>query len=653
MRSVLRDVARRKEKIMKRHRAAALALVMTLSSMTPAASVYALDYTGTLGNDATFETMGEVQQNESSVMEKLNGTKYMAHPVMAAYPADTTFVYRSADMYGHDGAVRMNTNLVVYTDQSFKDKDEAQAYLKKMGVLDIVDQVRGSVILVTPSDPENGFGAADQKYYYDLQTAVFSLGASQQDGDDRITYADGHYYGGYGYYYVIGVDGGATFLNNYIAGNLDYVSRIAGMLLVNGTMERFSKVASSVPVYLVNASDDAVSKYKEANTTDALLEEKDRTVAYDQEYPARRVISRQTDEISLDTLVKDAYQTLFSKSYRGEELKPGTNSASTPYQGYTGDQAPYSLHVRNAMADGKTADGIEMTEVKDDRFKDIQTEDGEYLQTWFEYVPEEVTEGKVADGTVPMFLILHGGGDDPRQYVEGQGFIELAGEKRFIMVAPDKSMLHANDKDGHSVLDRCLPELVKYMEDKYPQIDKSRVYVNGYSMGSLATCLAMYGDPGLFAAAFPQAGIAGAAPTQEQMEKFKDLDLPVAISTSEYDAALNVDPVTHNLVPDFYNLISDFCQMNEIGALPEADYEKYPLSGFQADIYEETTMNDEYLRHTWTFLNSDKVPMVELDYIDDIAHALYPEYAKMVWNFVKHYSRDQETKKVVYNPYAE
>jgi hypothetical protein len=68
---------------------------------------------------------------------------------------------------------------------------------------------------------------------------------------------------------VIGIDGGATFVNNYVAGTLDYVSRIAGMLLINGKMESARQVAGLVPAYLVNAADFIVEKYKKANGANA------------------------------------------------------------------------------------------------------------------------------------------------------------------------------------------------------------------------------------------------------------------------------------------------------------------------------------------------------------------------------------------------
>lgn len=45
--------------------------------------------------------------------------------------------------------------------------------------------------------------------------------------------------------------------------------------------------------------------------------------------------------------------------------------------------------------------------------------------------------------------------------------------------------------------------------------------------------------------------------------------------------------------------------------------------------------------------------MVALSITEGPVHALYPEYAKILWDFAKHYSRNQETGAVEYNPYIQ
>lgn len=627
--------------------------VALLSSLLLAvnSSAFALNYSGNLGNPTTFETMGEVQANAPAAMTAITAKDYAVNPAMVGYPADTTYVYRSEDMYGRNAAVRLNTNLVVFVEQKFEDKDAALAYLKDLGLTDIIEEATGSIVLVTPADGV-AFGEADQMNYYKLQTAIFDLGSSVTIEDKKYSVVDGVYYGGFGYYYVIGIDGGATFLNNYIVGTVDYASRIAGMLLVNGKMERISPVASCIPTYLVNATQDTIDKYAAAAGADAWRKTEDVTLLYNQQFPARKVMVREAQDVNLKDIVKDAYYNLLIKGVRGQELKIGMNSASTEFKGYTSDCAPYSLHERNALINGVTVDGIHEITVVTDELKEFATPDGEYLQTWYEYMPEEVLNNTAPAGSVPLFLITHGGGDDPRQYVDGQGYLSLIGRERIALVAPDYSSMSVFSMEGKETVMKAFPALVRYTLAKYPALDASRVYVNGYSMGSLAAHEAAYGDPGLFAAAYPQAGIMSAAPTDAQKANFKDVNLPFCLSTSEYDLSFNVDPVTHNPVVDFYNLISDYLEMNDMERLPAdgPDFEKYPMSGFKADICAKNTMNGEYTKYDWYFLNEDGVPMVGFNYIEDIVHCLYPSYAEMVWDFCKHYSRDLTTGAIIYNP---
>ena len=622
-----------------------LTLTLILSTVT---SAFALDYKATLGNEATFETMAEVRENAPAAMQPFytRGT-YVSHPVMKDYPGDTTYVYRSPDMYGINAAVRMNTNLLVFTDQSFVTKDDAKAYLESLGLIDIINEARGSVILVTPADPAKGFGAADQQNYYKLQTALFSINSTVTVNGENAVAADASYYGGYGYLYVMAFDGGATFVNNYIASTFDYASRIAGMLLVNGKMDRIRKVATFVPAYLVNADEAVISKYQQVNGTDNILNQGQVKMSYNSVFPVRRVATLKNDAPDLAALCKDVYYSFLIKAQRGQEILQGLYTASTPYQGSSADTVPYSLSERNALINGKTVDGIyEFTRV-DERFSNVKTDAGEYLQTWYEYLPEEMVNGTAADGSIPMILALHGGGDDPRQFVAEQGFLELAGKERIAIIAPEKQELHVNDTTGADFMSKVMPELVRYILDTYPAIDASRVYVTGFSMGSLATIRTVYGAPELFAAAYPQSGFRGTMPTEEDKAKFEKVDLPITISTSEYNMVYA--PTVSASTIDLMNAL---LELNKMDKLPELDYTIDSLSGFASDIYQEKILNDDYKQHTW-YMCKDGVPMVGVNYIECINHCLYPQHAKMIWDFFKHYSRDLETGKVIYDPYVD
>ncbi|MEO8593362.1 MAG: prolyl oligopeptidase family serine peptidase [Candidatus Solibacter sp.] len=605
----------------------------------------ALNYTGKQNNPATFETLEEVRVSGPTAVGKLegnNGRTFKSHPVLDSYPKGTTYVYRSPNLYGGRASARLNADILVFAEKTFANKDAALAYLKDLGLTKIADEAIGSVILVTPADAK-AFGAADQKAYYALQTAIFAQKAGE-GGRGGLGYSDAEYFGGFGYTYVIGVDGGATFLNNYISGTVDYVGRIAGMLLVNGKMDVGRMVANHVPAYLVNAADSVVERYRKANEADAFSTAGGVDTYFNQALPIRRVMVAKDQNPDLARYIKDAYYNMFIKAMRVGVTKAGVYSAATPYQGYSMDQAPYSLCERNAVLNGVTADGIHVIAKTEDRFNDVKMPNGEFLQTWFEYLPEEVLKNTAPAGTVPLFLALHGGGDDPRQFVEEIGLLPLAGSQRFAMVAPDHSTI-AN------VLSEALPKLVKYMVKTYPSLDASRVYVTGYSMGGAATLRAINGDPSVFAAAIPMA----AAPytgTPQQVAQFQKNRLPVIFTTSSFDLGGAFDPANGTIAVGYQTQLNLFLGYNGMKKIEAYDFKTYPVNGFKADRMLRVRVNGEHDTYRWYLNDAGGVPMVAVSYTEDLIHALYPEYGKIAWDFAKQYSRDQKTGAIKYNPHA-
>ncbi len=635
-----------------------LAIFMALvASCLPSYRVFALNYSGSQGNPVTFETLEETRASSPAAVAPLetnNGKTFKSHPVLDNYPKGITYVYRSANLFGGRAAARLNTNILVFAEISFAGKDAALAYLKDLGLTKIIDQAVGSIVLVTPSDPKAGFTANDQKYYYALQTAMLAQKASERSGSTAISYSDAEYFGGYGYTYVIGLDGGATFLNNYVAGTFDYVSRIAGMLLINGKMDSIRGVAALVPVYLVNTAESIVAKYKKANDVDAYISAGGVETHYNQALPLKRVVvAKETGKSDAARYIKDAYYNLFIKAMRVPVIKQGLYSASTPYQGYNFDEAPYSLCRRNAVISGVTQDGIHLIRKTSEAFSDIKSKEGEYLQTWFEYLPEEVLKGTAPAGTVPLILAMHGGGDDPRVFVDEIGLLDLAGSERFAMVAPEHQSLNfsrTNDPTLQGLLCNILPRFVKSILKTYPALDPSRVYVTGYSMGGAGTLKAINGDPFVFAAAVPMAAAPYTA-TPEQAVQLKKANLPVMFTTSSFDLGGAFDQANGSIAVGYQTQLNLFLGYNGMKTIGPYDFATYPIAGFKADRLERTRLNNEYDNYSWYLNNGSGVPMVALNYTENLIHALYPEYARLAWDFFKHYSRDQKTGAIKYNPY--
>ena len=622
-----------------------LALTMCLAVL-PA---LALNYQQHQANEATFETLEEARANGPVfLMEQYPDRTFTADPCLDGYPVGTTYVYRSAGMYDLvTAAVRMNTNLLVYVDQKFESKDDAFNYLKGLGLIDMADEITGSVILVSPITEESegssgkvgGFGGDDAYAFYLLQSAMCNIGGG---------FADSGYYGGLTYRYLIGIDGGATFINNYIASTFDDITRIAGLLLVNGSMQKIREVAGPVPVWMVNPEEATIAKYAAANQADCKGREGDVEYLYNQQLPLQKVVITRTEDVDVAKCVHDAYYDMFIKAMRIPVTVSGLYTSNTPFRGYSWNQAPYSLGDRNPIINGKTPDGIYVTEVKDpEQFAEFKTENGEYFDTWYEFLPEEVLNGTAPEHSVPFILFNHGGGDDPLQAVDEVGLLKLIGEERIAVFAAPYQDVYMG---GAIVLKDILPKCVEYMLNKYPALDPARVYTTGYSMGGGTTYWAFNGNPKMFAAAVSMAGN-DVADFEGKADLYADADIPFMLLTSTGDiAGMNWNTADNCISDSFKTLFQNYLSYNEMDTF-EYDTDTYPLSGFKGDSYVERKLNGEYMNYQWLLNNKDGIPMMGLNITEYLPHGLYQEYARLFWDFVKHYSRDLETGEVVYHPY--
>ena len=637
--------------IMKKLLCILLALVLVLS----ATSALALGFTGETGNESTFETLQEAHINSAEEVNAIStnvNSKFVPHPILEGYPEGNTWVYRSANIYGGQAAARLNTNIFVYTDELFETKEEAKAYLDELGLIDIIEECTGSIVLVNPCTPisedSSGnkvggvFDVADVYPYYQLQTAMLAQKDTGTDAEGNpVSYSDAEYYGGYGYVYFIGIDGGATFFNNYIAPEIDFVGRLAGVLLIGGDMQKVRKVATFVPIYLAGAKEEIVNKYYAADSVDAFALEEGKKTAYNQAWPLRKVITVEGGEKK--ELVKDAYYNLFVKAMRVPVLPQAMHSGGTPYAGYNFDEAPYSLCDRHIVIKGRTGSGINyIAHQGDARFSDIKADNGEYMDVWYEYVPDEVLDNTAPKGSVPMILALHGGGDDARVFVEEFGLLELAAEERIAVVAPDHSWLGTAKNDSFEAL-------VKYMLETYPSLDASRIYATGYSMGGGATYSVGYYKTKLFAGIAPFAGSATTQP-EETYENFNGTDLPIIMSISAFDpAGRRLESLEGHGNAAEQGMIKTWTANNGIET-GDFDFDKYPYFGLKADLVVMDTVNDEFPRYTYYLNNSEGEPRYAFTYVFDMIHALYPEYGRILWDYLKVFSRDQATGEIIYNP---
>ena len=630
-------------------------------------------------NESTFETFEEVCENAAANLTAIVGGNWGINDPLLEYPMGTTWIYRSANRWSSSTAgYRKNTVISVYTAQKFETKEDALAFLTDLGLVDIIEEAKGSIILVNPIG-EN-FDKADARAYYLMQAATCDLGGSATnaatEGASAPTAFAGAYFGGTTYRYAIGIDEGATFLNNFIASQFDDVTRLAGMILIGGKLDRIHDVAGIVPVYMVNPTATALAKYQAANQTDRHGYKGDVDYYYTQN-GLQKILVKYTDEVDLKAEINYGYYNLLIKYLRVPVVLAGLYTYSQDYTNGNWNEAPYSLGERDAwfLTDSeptsvfKTADGLVITEFIDDdspfRYEPEEGETNSYgsaasaaiMTTWYEVLPEEVLNGTAPEKSVPVWLQLHGGGDDPLQYLDEMGFMTLAGKERFAMFAPCHSPVWTNAAD-------VMPIFVEYFLEKFPALDPSRVYVTGYSMGGGCTLNTINGNAKYFAAATPNAAAIFGDTTLDSVER-DDYDLPIMFTTATYDfcgfggvsgsaGQLNpADPYDPEHLNEAYkDIINEYLDLNGMAQI-DYDFETYPISGFRGDEYWEKFLNNEYMNRTWFLYNEAGVPMVGLNVTDYLPHGLYQEFAGICWEYAKHFSRDQETYEVIFNPYVD
>jgi hypothetical protein len=166
-------------------------------------------------------------------------------------------------------------------------------------------------------------------------------------------------------------------------------------------------------------------------------------------------------------------------------------------------------------------------------------------------------------------------------------------------------------------------------------------------MGGGATYTVGYFEPGLFAAIAPIAGT-NVEPSAAEVAKFANRQLPIYLSTSSYDVR-RLQAATGRINDNLANQVKRWAGFNGVPPFT-FDFGAYKLSGFMGDSWTIDTLNNEYASHTWYLNNGKGVPMVALNYVKDLIHALYPEYASIAWDYMKHFSRNQQTGAIQYDP---
>ena len=478
------------------------------------------------------------------------------------------------------------------------DKEGAQELLAQLDIQPLLDANYASVMVINPTD---------EKYSAEADWDVFVKLFNQSRGPGNLK--------------VIGFGAGATFVNQVIAPKA--AGQVAGIMTVGGKPGK-SVDPAGVPAYI--AGKDAVKAakpYQKAAHADE---------------PLMKVVVNPDAKATHKELLADAWKQVLGLSYRFN------NYNHTYYEGAKfGEYGSYELEpYLDYEALGVTRIIVEQPSGNDAK------------QLWYEYWPEGLLEG-APEKSVPVMVLLHGNTNDPRTQAETSGFIQVAAQDRFFVVEMEWQGSVSYQAMGHDGIESVLYQLF----GKYPQLDPSRVYAEGLSAGSITATALGIKKSHVFAAVGGHSGGIFGGPFKsyttkdilwdEATQKRGAVEMPYC---SVFGTKDNVVPY---IKPDnwknnnYLNAWNTYQQMNGMEVVSEMDFSADPVFGQKLQDRETIVTNkgDGIVVETGQ-LYKGNVPMIKMVAVMNYGHWNFQPTARIMWDFFKHYSRDPETKKLVY-----
>ena len=431
---------------------------------------------------------------------------------------------------------------------------------------------------------------------------------------------------------VIGFGRGATFVNQVLV--LRAADHIAGIATVGGKAAKLPKGFSSwgVPAYVAGSTAKKVAReYEALNAAQAPYE------------PLLQVVVSAAGEPG--AVFSEAWDKVFSRNFRFNNYK------HTHYEGARfGQYGPYELEP---YAEWEPL-GIKRIVVEYGASYRNRSLDGpKYL--WYEYWPEELLEGAPAH-SVPVVVLLHGNTNDPRTQAETSGFLQVAGEDRFFLVEMEWQGTPNYQAMGHDGIESVLAILL----EKYPQLDPSRIYAHGLSAGSMTATALGIKKSHVFAAV---GGNSGALFTGHWVGPFPTFETIWAEATQKRGAVETaycsvfgtMDTTVPYMTPDnwqgnsYLNAWNAYEQMNGMEVVRDMDFARWPIFGQPLRDREtiRTHKGEGIVMETGQLYKGD-VPLIKIVAVIDYGHWNFIPAARVAWDFFKHYRRDPETKKLIY-----
>ncbi|MBR3717630.1 MAG: hypothetical protein IKN19_06630 [Bacteroidaceae bacterium] len=500
----------------------------------------------------------------------------------------------------------------IFPDQKLDEKS-ALDLAKELKIIEIAAEFGGRICVVNPAGAK--WQASDVQAFRDL------MGRSGAATNVK----------------VVGIGNGATFVNQYLAAT-DLTGAIAGIVSINGAPGKVC--ALPVPAYIGGKNAAKAAKPYQVTSNAAPAD------------PLQQVVVNTDAKASVAALFADAWDKVLSANYRYNNLYR-TFYMSRGIDNPEGVKTFELVSIPMFDKLGIQRNVVEYPVVDTNAAGGVENPD-KYL--WYEYLPKQAREA--AKGTVPLVVMLHGHGNDPRTQSETAGFVELAAEEGFMVVEMEwqgSNGFIAMGLDG-------IEAVISVLKEKYPQIDGSRIYCEGLSAGAMTSNMLGVRKSHLFAAV---AGHSGGIFSGNGLGYYGYGSEPLmneAIQKRGYvevgycSVAGTHDDVIRYLRPDnwqgnpYLNVWRIYQTINDMEVTGDLDFNVDATFGLKLqDRQQIHTGKGEDITMEFGQLYKGNKPMIRLIAINNYGHWNFKPAARLIWDFWRHFSRDMETKKLIYN----
>lgn len=492
--------------------------------------------------------------------------------------------------------------LYVYPDQTIHEPDQVAAYLHENQIEQYLCSEFGIAVVFAPANEQ--WGPDDVKSYMAV-TQNFTDNSDVEVEEGIVQgyasgvfvrfdpHPEGKYSGSTGRLYIIAEGKGADFAARcLISDDLSIPTPWGaliqqdptGFVLFNG-----QNPAGCGHTPVVAALFSCGSELRESMKVLNQADRGDGDVAFNSANTAQRILIRSADSLK-------------------EAVEKGLKFVSGVHRYSLGRTSNRLLEIPN----------FEECGIKAERhFEEISTGLIEYI----EYVPEQVKT--MGAGSAPLLILLHGGGSSA-EFIAWVSEYPIIGKEDNLIVL---SINHHVKKNSDEIL-----ELADQYIRQHPVVNKARIYVSGFSMGSVKTQEFALKHSHRIAAVSPQSGSSGFGGVGEGEM------VPVYYVGGE-ESPLPELPKPEGQENDINQMVVNMCRMNRVPLSPER---KDPGSkyGYRPDAVTLIRSKDGLNTITQEcFISEDGVMRTILSSASNMTHCTLKCNCEEAWKFMREFTR--------------